>query len=300
MLHRIVGNEVALQALKAALQAGRLSHSVLFCGEKGTGTGFAARCLAAEYLYPNQPSGANSVLKGQAEECIQIKGEGASGEIRIERIRQIRQEVFKTSLTTKGRVVILYGAENLNSSSGNALLKILEEPPKNLLFILTACSPSAVLSTIRSRCVQYSFCPVSESECTAYLQQYRPNCRNPVFLSQIFGGKIGSALECVDQPLRKGILDQALRLSVLIEKRQLYAILQLFSQFETDKPNTKILLQDLQAICAARLKRENISEISISKAAKALPILKENYEKLHANASLKLLLTVLGHQLCQL
>ena len=300
MLHRIAGNKVTLQALKAALQAGRLSHSVLFCGEKGTGTGFAARCLAADYLYPNRPSAADSVLKGQAEECLEIRGEGASGEIRIERIRQIRQEVFKTSLTTEGRVVILYGAENLNPSSGNALLKILEEPPNNLLFILTACSTSSVLSTIRSRCVQYSFSPVLESECTAYLQKYRPHCRNIVFLSQIFGGKIGSALECIDQPVRKGILDQALRLSTLIEKKQLYAILQLFSQFETDKSNSKLLLQDLQAICAARLRRENISEISISKAATALPILQEGYEKLQTNASLKLLFTVLGHQLCQL
>ena len=58
MLNRVTGNRPSIQGIKAALAAGRLSHSILLTGEKGTGTGFAARCLAADYLWPHGGDGA--------------------------------------------------------------------------------------------------------------------------------------------------------------------------------------------------------------------------------------------------
>ena len=126
MLDRLAGNEAMKQHLQAALAGGKLAHSLLLCGEKGCGAGFAARCLAADYLYPQGGPAAEAVLAGQAPECLEVRGEGASGQIRIERIRQVREEVFHSALSAQGRVVLLYGAQNLNSASANALLKVLE------------------------------------------------------------------------------------------------------------------------------------------------------------------------------
>ena len=127
MLDRLAGNEAMKQHLQAALAGGKLAHSLLLCGEKGCGAGFAARCLAADYLYPQGGPAAEAVLAGQAPECLEVRGEGASGQIRIERIRQVREEVFHSALSAQGRVVLLYGAQNLNSASANALLKVLED-----------------------------------------------------------------------------------------------------------------------------------------------------------------------------
>ena len=64
MLERVVGNEPFKQSVQAALQAGRLSNSVLLCAEAGCGAGFAARCLAADFLYPAGGEGAEAVLAG--------------------------------------------------------------------------------------------------------------------------------------------------------------------------------------------------------------------------------------------
>lgn len=60
-----------------------------------------------------------------------------------------------------GRAVIFYGAQKMNASSANALLKVLEEPPEGVLFVLTATSAAAVLPTIRSRCAIYPIAPVT-------------------------------------------------------------------------------------------------------------------------------------------
>ena len=154
MLDRLAGNEAMKQHLQAALAGGKLAHSLLLCGEKGCGAGFAARCLAADYLYPQGGPAAEAVLAGQAPECLEVRGEGASGQIRIERIRQVREEVFHSALSAQGRVVLLYGAQNLNSASANALLKVLEEPPGYGVFVLLTTNPDALLPTVRSRCTE--------------------------------------------------------------------------------------------------------------------------------------------------
>ena len=93
MLDRLAGNTALKQDLAAALAADRLAHSILLVGETGCGAGFAARCLAADYLYPAGGPHAEAVLREQDSECISLRGEGASGQIRVERIRDAREEI---------------------------------------------------------------------------------------------------------------------------------------------------------------------------------------------------------------
>ena len=74
MLERIAGNRELKQDLKTALGSGRIAHSILLVGEPGCGAGFAARCLAADYLYPNGGPHAEAVLRGQDTESIVVRG----------------------------------------------------------------------------------------------------------------------------------------------------------------------------------------------------------------------------------
>ena len=140
MLERIAGNRELKQDLKTALGSGRIAHSILLVGEPGCGAGFAARCLAADYLYPNGGPHAEAVLRGQDTESIVGRGEGASGQIKVEAIRDARQNIQKSALSSdaEGRVLFIYGAQNLNGASANAMLKIMEEPPEGVMFLLTA------------------------------------------------------------------------------------------------------------------------------------------------------------------
>ena len=207
MLERIAGNRELKQDLKTALGSGRIAHSILLVGEPGCGAGFAARCLAADYLYPNGGPHAEAVLRGQDTESIVVRGEGASGQIKVEAIRDARQNIQKSALSSdaEGRVLFIYGAQNLNGASANAMLKIMEEPPEGVMFLLTASSAAAVLPTIRSRCAAYTMAPVPTEECAAALRTAQPelNEQNAQDLAFLYEGHIGLCLKALTDPAAK-------------------------------------------------------------------------------------------------
>ena len=124
MLERIAGNRELKQDLKTALGSGRIAHSILLVGEPGCGAGFAARCLAADYLYPAGGPHAEAVLKKEDTECLVLQGEGASGQIPVKKVREAREAIQRSALSTDaaGRVLFIYGAQTLNGSSANAML----------------------------------------------------------------------------------------------------------------------------------------------------------------------------------
>ena len=130
MLERIAGNRELKQDLKTALGSGRIAHSILLVGEPGCGAGFAARCLAADYLYPQGGPHAEAVLKKEDTECLVLQGEGASGQIPVKKVREAREAIQRSALSTAaaGRGLFIYGAQNLHGTQGsaaNAILKII-------------------------------------------------------------------------------------------------------------------------------------------------------------------------------
>ncbi|MDD3429118.1 MAG: AAA family ATPase [Oscillospiraceae bacterium] len=301
MLEQIVGNTILKENLQIALKANRLGHSVLLCGEDGLGRGFAARALAAEYLYPNGGSGAAQVMAGTSPECVTITGEGASGQIRVEAIRKMRLDIFETALSAQGRVVIIKDAQNLNQNSANALLKILEEPPESVLFILTANSPAALLLTIRSRCNCYSLMPPTVSQCIAWLQSYAKNQRDISLLATVYNGRIGSCKAVCDSSSRRQLLEKALKAVEAVNMADTYTLLCMFAQLEKDKQQVLLLLQDMIDICAAGLLGQTavgLCQITSAAAAKIIPLLNDAALQINANANLKLVLSVLAGALC--
>ena len=297
MLQTIQGNEALKQSLQAALRAGRLSHSVLLCGEQGCGAGYAARCLAADYLYPQGGAQAQAVMEHRAAECIEVRGEGASGEIKIDRVRQVRRQIFETALSANGRVVIFYGVQKMNQSSANALLKVLEEPPQGVLFILTATGAAAVLPTIRSRCSIHAVAPVSQADCTVWLQQHCPTCETPEMLARIYKGYIGRAAAAAMQPDARKSFETACELAKAIAKQDAYTVLQVLAFYEKDKPAAAQLLLDLSSIAAAALEGDNLFGLTPLQAARTANQCGETLQNMSRNINQKLLLTVLGAHL---
>ena len=176
MLDRMEGNAELKSSVQLMLAARRLTHSVLLVGEEGLGAGFAARCIAADYLYPAGGAPAEALLRGECcravgkpgdrdsghvetgivREAISVAGMGAGGKYLVSQVKAMRSEIFNTSLSAEGRAVLLYHVEKMNEESANALLKVMEEPPEGVLFLLTADSLAGVLPTIRSRCVSFA------------------------------------------------------------------------------------------------------------------------------------------------
>ncbi len=191
MLDRMEGNAELKTSVQQMLATRRLTHSVLLVGEAGLGTGFAARCIAADYLYPAGGAAAEALLRGECcravakagkrdsgtvetgivREAISVSGMGSGGKYLVGQVTAMRSEIFNTSLSAEGRAVLLYHVERMNEESANALLKVMEEPPEGVLFLLTADSLASVLPTIRSRCSQLCSSPVSPPTAPATAQR---------------------------------------------------------------------------------------------------------------------------------
>ena len=120
-LDLVCGNEDTIDSLARAMQSKKMAHAVLLCAPDGCGRNFAARCLAADWLFPNGGPGADAVLRGESSEVLTVQGEGKSGQIPVARIRQVRSDVFLSSLSAAGRVVLIRDAHNMAAPAYNAL-----------------------------------------------------------------------------------------------------------------------------------------------------------------------------------
>lgn len=294
MLERIRGNEQVRQDLSAALSGGHLAHSLLLVGEEGCGTGFAARCLAADYLFPKGGSGAEQVLASRSAECIEVRGTGASGQISVEAIREVRSRVSDTALSAAGRAVILYHAERMNPNSANALLKILEEPPSDVLFVLTAGSLAQVMPTIRSRCGIYTIAPVSQSDCAAALKGVSHEEARE--LSAIYDGHIGTCRDALSGH-RRNSLAQAKQLADYIAQGDEYHALALLAPYEKERAELTLLLKDLACLAAASLRQPGISPMNPTQSANAVAQSGDAQDKLRRNLSGRLVTTAFAARL---
>lgn len=294
MLERIRGNSQVKADLTAALSGGHLAHSLLLVGEEGCGTGFAARCLAADYLFPKGGSGADQVLNSRCPECLEARGSGASGQISVETIRELRSKISDTALSAAGRAVIIYHAERMNLNSANALLKILEEPPADVLFVLTAGSLAQVLPTIRSRCGIYTIAPVSQSECAAALTGISHDQARE--LAAIYDGHIGTCREALSGH-RRNSLAQARQLAAFVAEGDEYSVLALLAPYEKERAELTLLLKDLSNLAAAALRQPDICPLSPAQAANTIAQAGDALDKLRRNVSGRLVTTAFGARL---
>ena len=299
MLERIAGNRELKQDLKTALGSGRIAHSILLVGEPGCGAGFAARCLAADYLYPNGGPHAEAVLRGQDTESIVVRGEGASGQIKVEAIRDARQNIQKSALSSdaEGRVLFIYGAQNLNGASANAMLKIMEEPPEGVMFLLTASSAAAVLPTIRSRCISFAVAPVSPEECAQWCIGQGVDKKQARLYSELFDGHIGTVLAAARDDARREQVEKALTLAKAAAAHDSYAAAVLLAGYEKDKAAAAALLGDFRAVAAAGLRGCASTPLTGDAARRALSLADAAIQRLAAQVNPKITLSVLAAKL---
>lgn len=120
-----------------------------------------------------------------------------SAVIKVEDVRNVVEFLSKKSFNDNWRVVIVDSADDLNTSSANALLKILEEPPLKSILILISHNPGKLLPTIRSRCARLSLSPLKDVEVASLLRRYMPELKEQEVqgLAKISSGSIGKAMK---------------------------------------------------------------------------------------------------------
>ena len=163
----IIGQENVTKILKNQIKNGKISHAYLFSGTRGTGKTSAAKvfarainCLNPQDGEPcNECSVCKGILDGSITDVIEMD---AASNNSVENIRQIRQEVVYATVDVKYRVYIIDEVHMLTTSAFNALLKTLEEPPENVVFILATTEQHKIPITILSRCLKFEFNRISE------------------------------------------------------------------------------------------------------------------------------------------
>lgn len=158
----VVGQDHITHTLRRQVADGTLSHAYLFTGTRGTGKTTCAKILAkaVNCLHPhdgdpcNQCEACKGLDSGAILDVVELDAASNNG---VDYIRALREEAVYTPGSVKKRVYIIDEVHMLSASSFNALLKIMEEPPEHLMFILATTELHKVPATIKSRCQQFAF-----------------------------------------------------------------------------------------------------------------------------------------------
>ena len=217
MFDELTGNSRVKAVLKRMLVSDRLPGAMLFTGEEGIGKKlFAleiARALNCRTPKDQEACGVcsscvrirrlNYPMRDDADEWTQIIWTdhpdvglvvAPKRVLRVEQMRQIEKEANFRPFEGKARVFLIDEADKLNDASANALLKVLEEPPRTSHLILITARPAMLLPTILSRCQMIRFSPLTPAEIESHLVKTDLDSKTARLRARAAGGSIGRAL----------------------------------------------------------------------------------------------------------
>ncbi len=217
MSNLFYGNQRALQTLTAAVQGGRLCHAYLIEGEDGTGKTVFAKLFAAAILCTGKgekPCGiCNACYKTACGSHPDLHLYQEESKNKVDSVRKIKQDVYTLPNDGDYKVYLICRVEELTTQAQNALLKMLEEPPEDTVFLLTCRNRSALAATVLSRCVPIVLNPTDEAVCEQALLDDSIDPETAARLAKTFHGNIGRAKEAAqntafeqEQKAREAIL----------------------------------------------------------------------------------------------
>ena len=206
----VTGQDHITETLRKQVAEGRTSHAYLFTGTRGTGKTTCAKILAkavnCEHSVDGNPCCACpsclGIENGSFLDVLELDAASNNG---VDQVRALRDEAIYSPARVKKRVYIIDEVHMLSISAFNALLKILEEPPEHLMFILATTELHKVPATILSRCQRFSFRRIQPKDIEARLQYVARQESIPLtesgaeLLSRLADGALRDALSLLDQ-----------------------------------------------------------------------------------------------------
>src|SRR5437870_6940397 len=172
----VVGQKPIVQTLQNAIQMDRIGHAYLFSGPRGVGKTTTARilakglnCVKGPTVTPcNECPSCQEIASGKSIDVFEIDAASNTG---VDNIRELRENAKYAAARSRFKVFIIDEVHMLSMSAFNALLKILEEPPSHVVFIMATTERHKLPATILSRCQQFVFRTISAAEIQAHLRQ---------------------------------------------------------------------------------------------------------------------------------
>ena len=223
----IVGHATKIEQLKKIIAEEKFPHAVIFSGSEGIGKKKIAETCAAVLLCENASGGEPC---GVCENCklisagshpdfyvVEPESTKTTKNIKIGQIRTLQAEASLRPVQAERRVVLIDGAEFMNNAAANCLLKTLEEPPSQTIFILLSANRAGLLLTLRSRCRTVNFDKLTTEEILSELLRREIETDKAKKISVVADGSLGRALNLAESggyELRESALDLVERFSV--------------------------------------------------------------------------------------
>ena len=172
---QLVGQQVVATTLRQAVEQGKISHAYLFSGPRGTGKTSVAKIFAKAMNCPNQKDGepcndcyiCQAITEGSLEDVIEIDAASNNG---VDEIRDIRDKSTYAPSLAKHKVYIIDEVHMLSTGAFNALLKTLEEPTENVVFILATTELHKIPATILSRVQRFEFKSIKTQDIITHIE----------------------------------------------------------------------------------------------------------------------------------
>lgn len=267
-LTNFIGNEKVIDRLSKLLESGRFPHALIIEGEEGIGKKTLARDLACALVCrgEDKPCGECSQCKkamsGIHPDISEYIPSGTANSFHVDTVRNIINDAYVQPNEADYKVYILANAHCMNPNAQNALLKILEEPPKYVVFILTTESKSALLSTVLSRSVCVSLEGVDIGRAANYITSH---CEGVDYntakkTAETFNGNIGKAISSLQDSKTSELVDVCNKICKALASSNEYEMLTLCSAFQKDRQGVVFACDFLKNIFRDALFAGDVSE----------------------------------------
>lgn len=171
----IIGHSRLKEQFARLIDEDRIPHAMIFAGPAGIGKTLmaiaVASALVGRRVFPDLASREGEAVAGDKDDAFYLAPMGAV--LKVDQFRQLQGELALQGETGRRRVCIIDHVETMNTEFANRMLKILEEPPSGVCFILITDQPDLLLPTIISRCARFTFDPVGDDEMRQGLRRLR-------------------------------------------------------------------------------------------------------------------------------
>lgn len=304
----LIGNDPLFLEISTLAGKNRLPHAILLLGERGSGRGTLARTIAAMGVCREPiPCGVCNDCRmalAQNHPDVVVFGKDEREGLTIKSLRTINEEIALPPHQARRRVILLRDIQDAaQPRTLNTLLKVIEEPPPYLMFVITATTRESILETIVSRCRGFTLSLPAPEAAKDVLRALAPQEEETLLQSAcvVAGGNIGRAKSFLSQGSANAAFLGALALLAALEGRESYRVLLTLTPFERDRVGYKTLLGIIGSAMGALLRGEGGLPGGTLSQRELAALLWEisDAERLSAyNLNLPLTLTRLGMRLC--
>ena len=203
----VIGHERQKKIFSRILASGSFAHAYLFSGPAMVGK----RSFALEFIAVDH----REAVPGSQDPYLTVVSHGERDSIPIDDIRELRRALSLTAPSGIRRFIVIDDAERMTHEASNALLKILEEPPSDVVFVLISSQPGSLPDTVRSRCHEVKFSSVSEHDSATFIAERKipVSLRNDMLI--LAAGRPGLVVSLME----KNTLEQAVADSKALDLR---------------------------------------------------------------------------------